>query len=104
MYCCSPTLAPKYDDIHVPGMRPNVDTTANSQKGIGLMPKRYEMMSFGNPGMRYRMKHRIAPSASRMKLSRFQLCSLSHGRTSGSPHLRPTQKHTSVPTVSPSVE
>ena len=32
---------------------------------------------------------------------RFQWCLLSHGRTSGSPHLRPTQKQLSVPIVRP---
>jgi hypothetical protein len=46
----------------------------------------------------------MAPSASTMKLSRRQYRSLSHGRTSGSPHLRPMAKQTSVPTVSPAVE
>ncbi len=50
------------------------------------------------------MKQMIAPSASMMKLIRFQWCSLSHGRTRGSPHLRPTQKQKSVPSVSPMVE
>src|SRR4029450_3626584 len=35
------------------------------------------------------MKQMIAPSASRMKLIRFQWCSLSHGRTSGSRATRP---------------
>src|SRR3989442_11610348 len=104
MYCCSATCAPKYDEIQVPGRRPTVEITANTQNGIGLMPKRYEMMSFGKPGIRYRMRQMIAPSASRMKLMRFQLCSESHGRTSGSPHLRPTQKQKSVPTVRPIVE
>ena len=59
------------------------------------------MMSFGKPGIRYRMKQRIAPSASRMKFIRFQWCSLSHGRTSGSPHSRPIPKQRSVPSVSP---
>ena len=62
------------------------------------------MMSFGKPGIRYRMKQMIAPSASRMKFIFSQWCSLSHGRISGSPHLRPTQKQNSVPTVSPIVE
>ena len=52
MYCWSPTWAPKYEEIHVPGIRPTVETTAKTQNGIGLMPKRYEMMSFGKPGIR----------------------------------------------------
>ncbi len=50
------------------------------------------------------MKQRMAPSASRMKFNRFQCCSGSHGRTSGSPHLRPMAKQVSVPMVSPMVE
>src|SRR5262245_19729011 len=104
MYCCSPTWAPKYELIQVPGSRPIVDTTANTQNGIGLIPNRYEMMSFGKPGIRYRMKQRIAPSASRMKFILFQWCSESHGRISGSPHIRPRPKHTRVPKVRPSVE
>src|SRR5215470_17948056 len=104
MYCCSATCAPKYDDTHVPGIRATVEMTANNQNGIGLIPNRYEMMSFGKPGIRYKMKQMIAPSASRMKFIWFQWCSLSHGRTRGSPHLRPTQKQNSVPAVRPIVE
>src|SRR5215470_16371555 len=104
MYCCSATCAPKYDDTHVPGILATVDTTANSQKGIGLIPNRYEMMSFGKPGIRYRMKQMMAPSASRMKFIFSQWCSLSQGRISGSPHSRPSKKHTSVPKVRPIVE
>ena len=98
------TWVSSYFGAHVAGIRATVDTIANSQNGIGLIPKRYERMSFGKPGIRYRMKQMIAPSASRMKLIRFQWCSLSHGRTSGSPHLRPTQKQNRVPTVRPIVE
>ena len=50
------------------------------------------------------MKQRIAPSASMMKFIRLQLCSLSQGRMSGSPHSRPSPKQISVPIVSPVVE
>src|SRR4029453_3021696 len=104
MYCCSPTCAPKYEVIQVPGSRPTVETPAKTQNGIGLIPNRYEMMSFGNPGIRYRMKQRIAPSASMMKFILFQGCSESHGRIRGSPHIRPRPKQASVPMVRPSEE
>ena len=46
----------------------------------------------------------MAPSASMMKFIFSQWCSESHGRISGSPHNRPSAKHTSVPNVSPIVE
>src|ERR1700741_497259 len=104
MYCCSATCAPKYDETHVPGIRATVEMTANSQNGIGLIPNRYEMMSFGKPGIRYKMKQMMAPSASRMKFIWFHGGTRSRGRPSGSPHLRPTQKQKSVPTVRPIVE
>ena len=40
MYCCSATWAPKYEESTVPGSRPAVETTAKTQNGIGLIPKR----------------------------------------------------------------
>src|SRR5262245_33958825 len=104
MYCCSATCAPKYEEIHVPGTRPTVETMAKTQKGIGLMPNRYEMMSFGNPGIRYRMKQMMAPSASMMKLIFSQWCYESQGRIQARPHSRPSAKQTSVPNVRPIVE
>src|SRR5207244_6515785 len=39
-YCAAAAFAPPADNTQVPGIRPNVETRANTQKGIGLTPNR----------------------------------------------------------------
>src|SRR5438552_360138 len=105
MYCCSPTCAPKYDEIHVPGRRPIVDPPANTPRAHGLLEEVLVLIEAnevaddggiahdepdddheadGEADRRDRPPFRIAPGGGAALGARFRhragLCAL-HGRT-----------------------